>query len=362
MAKAKPAAKVAKEVKATKKAAETAKVKKVAPKKAASKAEVKKTPVKKAAVKTKPKEVKDGPTKESSETAVQANNQGKEVNATEKTIAKAGKRSAKAVKETEEKQAKEERKAASSYEKAESRPKVQQKAPRSKLERRSKNFRKAAELIEKGKTYSLNEAAVLATKTSLVKFDATVEMHIRLNVDPRQADQNVRDTVVLPGGTGKTVRVAVFGDAADVASAKKAGADIAGSEEFLQKLDKEEVDFDVLIATPGMMPKLGKYARLLGPKGLMPNPKSGTVTADVGKAVGEAKAGRIEYRVDSTGIVHIGIGKVSFGDKKLAENAKAILASIKANKPSSIKGAYIQSIFMATTMGPSISVDTSEAN
>ncbi len=346
----------------TTKAAETIKVKKAAPKKAASKSTTKKTPAKKAAVKTKPEEIKDGTTKKSSETATQADIEAKEVKKVETPVAKAGKRSTKALKEAEEKQAKEERKAEATQEKAEAKPKVQQKPARSKLERRSKNFRKAASLIEKDKSYSLDEASALATKTSLVKFDATVEMHIRLNVDPRQADQNVRDTVVLPGGTGKVVRIAVFGDAADVATAKKAGADIAGSEEFLQQLDKEEVNFDVLIATPNMMPKLGKYARLLGPKGLMPNPKSGTVATDVAKAVSEAKAGRVEYRVDSTGIVHLGIGKVSFGDKKLADNAKAVMASIKSNKPNNLKGSYIQSIFMTTTMGPSISVNTAEAN
>ncbi len=296
----------------------------------------------------------NGNTKESDQAAIEtAEEQAEEVK-----TAKAGKRSAKAIKEADEKRAKEERKAldASTDEK----PKQLQKPPRSKLERRGKNFRKAAESIDKDKVYSLAEAVELAVKTNPVKFDATVELHARLGVDPRQADQNVRDTVVLPAGTGKSVRVAVFADADDAAIAKKAGADIAAGDEFLQQLDKGTLDFDVLIATPAMMPKLGKYARVLGPKGLMPNPKSGTVTTDVQKAVSEAKAGKVEYRVDSTGIVHVGFGKVSFGKEKLLDNAKTLTASIKSNKPASIKGSYVKSLFVTTTMGPSIKVDIAE--
>lgn len=303
------------------------------------------------------KEVKDGTTKKSAASETKTT----EKPAKEVKTAKAGKRSAKSIAETEEKQAKEERKASKKAAEAEEaqKPKQVQKV-RSKLERRGKGFRQAAEQIEAGKAYSLAEAMELAIKTSHVKFDATVELHVRLGVDPRQADQNIRDIVALPAGTGKTVRVAVFADADDVAIAKKAGADTAGSDEFLQQLDKGTVDFDVLIATPAMMPKLGKYARLLGPKGLMPNPKSGTVTADVTKGISDAKAGRVEYRVDSTGIVHLGVGKVSFGKDKLADNTRAVLASIKGNRPSSIKGTYVKSIFVTTTMGPSISVDSSE--
>ncbi len=280
----------------------------------------------------------------------------------EKAAAKAGKRSAKAVKEAEEKQAKEERKAQKAEADAEDKPKQSQKPARPRLERRGKNYRKLAEQIEKGKSYSLAQALELAAKTNPAKFDATVELHIRLGVDPKQADQNIRGTVVLPAGTGKSVRVAVFAEADDVAKAKKAGADIAAAEEFLQQLEKGTFDFDILIATPAMMAKLGKYARALGPKGLMPNPKSGTVTTDVAKAVTEAKAGRVEYRVDSTGIVHVGVGKVSFGAGKLGDNTRALLGSIKANKPASIKGTYVRSIYLTTTMGPSISVETAEAN
>ncbi|HSX46373.1 MAG TPA: 50S ribosomal protein L1 [Patescibacteria group bacterium] len=228
------------------------------------------------------------------------------------------------------------------------------------MERRGKKFRKVAEQIESGKAYSVAEAVELATKTSPTKFDATVELHMRLNVDPRQADQNLRDTVVLPAGTGKNVRVAVFADADGVTIAKQAGADLAAADEFLQQLDKGLVDFDILISIPANMPKLGKYARLLGPKGLMPNPKSGTVTNDLAKAVSEAKAGRVEYRVDSTGIIHVGVGKVSFGADKLRDNTQAILNSVKANKPSSVKGSLVKSIYVTTSMGPSILVDAND--
>lgn len=276
-----------------------------------------------------------------------------------KTTAKAGKRSEKALKEADEKVAKEERKAHAAETEATEKPKQAQNPTRSRLQRRAKGYRASAEKVE-DKTYSLKEALDLATKTSHVKFDAGVELHVRLGVDPRQADQNLRDTVVLPAGTGKSVRVAVFADVDQVAAAKKAGADIAAGEEFLQQLDKGTIDFDILIATPATMPKLGKYARLLGPKGLMPNPKSGTVTTDVAKAVTEAKAGRVEYRVDSTGIVHVAVGKVSFGTAKLLENAQAVVASIKGNKPSSIKGNYVKSVYVASSMGPSIRVSESE--
>ena len=273
--------------------------------------------------------------------------------------AKAGKRSQKALKEAEVKHAKEERKAEGDTS-SEEKPKTTVKPARSRLERRSKNYQKSAKLVDRSKSYGVADALELATKTSAVKFDASVELHVRLGVDPRQADQNIRQTVSLPAGTGKTVRVAVFADVDDATKAKEAGADIAAGEEFLQQLEKGEINFDILIATPTMMPKLGKYARVLGPKGLMPNPKSGTVTPNVAKAVSEAKAGRVEYRVDSTGIIHVNIGKVSFGKDKLQDNAKAILESIKAAKPASVKGAYMQSVFVTTTMGPSIPVTLSD--
>lgn len=277
------------------------------------------------------------------------------------TRTKAGKRSAKALEAAEVKAAKEERKAAKAADETQEseQPKQKHKPTRPKIERQGKSFRKAAELIEKDKAYSLEEALELATKTSPVKFDATVELHVSLRVDPRQADQNIRDNLVLPQGTGKTIRVAVFADVDDAAAAKKAGADITGIEDVTKLLEKGSMDFDMLIATPSQMAKLGKYARTLGPRGLMPNPKSGTVTTDVVKAVKEAKAGRVEYRVDSTGIVHLGMGKVSFGRDRLLENAQAVFASIKSNKPASVKGTYVKSIHVSTTMGPSINVEIS---
>lgn len=284
-----------------------------------------------------------------------------EIEAEEKDAktAKAGKRSAKALAEAEEKEAKEARKAKAASEEAAPVAKPAPKA-RPRIERQGKKFQTAAKLVDRNKEYTLKEALDLAGKTSTTKFDSTVELHVNLGVDPRQADQNIRQTLVLPAGSGKTVKVAVFAEDEDVAKAKKAGADVAGNEDFLAQLDKAVIDFDVLIATPAVMPKLGKYARVLGPKGLMPSPKSGTVTTDVAKAITEAKAGKVEYRVDTTGIVHLGIGKVSFGTDKLNDNARAVLASIKAAKPATIKGAYVKSIHVATTMGPSLKVANNE--
>lgn len=269
-----------------------------------------------------------------------------------KGTAKAGKRSAKVVAEAEEKVAKEERKA--SEEEAEVKPKKPVKPTRSRLERRGKKYREAAKAIEKDKVYSLGEAVALAVKSSNVAFDATVELHVNLNVDPRHADQNIRDNLVLPAGTGKKVRVAVFADE-DVKD-----ADLSGVETITKDLEKGSLNFDILIATPANMPKLGKYARVLGPRGLMPNPKSGTVTTDIAKAVEQAKAGRVEYRVDSTGIVHVGAGKTSFKPADLEANLRAILTSLKGNKPASVKGVYVNAIHLTTTMGPSITVAPSE--
>jgi len=262
----------------------------------------------------------------------------------EKTLAKAGKRSAKAVQEEEQKEAKQARK-------SESKPEDTAKAAnqpvkaRTRLERAGKKYQEAAKLIEDGKVYNLSEALELAAKTSPTKFDASIELHVNLGVDPKQADQNVRGTVVMPAGTGKDIKV----EALDEASAEKVFA----------KLDKEEIDFDVLIATPEMMPRLGKYARLLGPRGLMPNPKSGTVTKDVAAAVKEAKAGKVEYRVDQAGIIHLAIGKASFTPDQLNQNAEAVLSSIRAAKPASLKGIYIKSAYLSSTMGPSIKLDLS---
>lgn len=267
--------------------------------------------------------------------------------------AKAGKRSAKAMAIAAEKQQKEERKAKGDNEPA--KPKVVVPPTRSRRERRGRHYKTSADKIEPGKKYNLDEATALAKATSHVKFDATVEIHVNLGVDPRHADQNIRDNVALPSGTGKTVRIAVLSD--DSNAAKAAGADIADGEELLKALEKGIIDFDILITTPSQMSKLGKHARTLGPRGLMPNPKSGTVTNDIAKAVAEAKAGRVEYRVDSTGIVHMGVGKVSFSEKQIMDNLSAVLNSIKSNKPQSVKGNYIKAIHLTTSMGPSIPID-----
>jgi large subunit ribosomal protein L1 len=283
----------------------------------------------------------------------------KQEKAEPKTTAKAGKRSAKAVKEDEEKEAKEVRKATKTKPEAAEVKKLSKKPTRSKVERSGKKFREAAKLVEQDKVYTLSEALDLATKTSTVKFDATVELHINLGVDPRQADQNVRGMVGLPEGTGKSARVAVVTEADDDKKAKDAGADLVGADNVFAALDKEQIEFDILIAAPNMMPKLAKYARMLGPKGLMPNPKSGTVTTDVEKAVKEAKAGRVEYRVDSAGIIHLGIGKVSFGAVKLSKNAQVIIDAVKTAKPASLKGGYIKSAYVSSTMGPGIKVQIS---
>lgn len=269
-------------------------------------------------------------------------------------LAKAGRRSAKTLKEAQERQTKEARKTAKAE--VEAAPKKPAPKPRSRVQRAGKKYREVAKLIDKDKTYSLADALELAVITSAVKFDATVELHVNLGVDPKQADQNVRDSVTLPAGTGKTLRIAVFAEVDDITKAKTAGADIAGDADFLAQLDKEEIDFDVLITSPTLMARLGKYAKLLGPKGLMPNPKSGTITTDIPKAIKDAKAGHIEYRVDQAGIIHLGIGKVSFGAQKLSQNADTVLTSIRAAKPPSLKDIYIKSAFITTTMGPSIKV------
>lgn len=277
----------------------------------------------------------------------------------EETFAKSGKKSKKHLEEVKAEEERQERKKERDHADAVAaeKPKGEKPITRPLIERRGKKYQDAAKLVEKDKVYTLKEALELAIKTSPVKFDASVEAHVRLGVDPRQADQNIRTTLVLPNGNGKTVRVAVFAPLDAAKAAKAAGADIAEDEEFLKQLDKGAIDFDVLISTPQYMPKLGKYARLLGPKGLMPNPKAGTVTADVEKAVKEAKAGKVEYRVDKQAIVHIGLGKVSFGADKLLTNAEAFFDSLKAQKPASLKGTYVKSVFITTSMGPSIQIE-----
>lgn len=277
----------------------------------------------------------------------------------EETFAKSGKKSKKHIEEVKAEEERQERKKERAHDEAvaAAKPKGAKPVTRPLIERRGKKYQDAYKLIEKGKVYTLKDAVELAIKTSPVKFDASMEAHVRLGVDPRQADQNIRTTLVLPNGNGKTVRVAVFAPLDVAKAAKAAGADIAEDEEFLKRLEKGEIEFDILISTPQYMPKLGKFARLLGPKGLMPNPKAGTVTMDVEKAVKEAKAGKVEYRVDKQAIVHIGLGKCSFGADKLLQNAEAFFDSLKAQKPASLKGTYVKSAYITTTMGPSIQIE-----
>lgn len=279
----------------------------------------------------------------------------------EAKVAKAGKRSEKALKEAEEKADKESRKAVADTAPQGEAIANEKKGPAPKsrplIERRGRRYQEAIKKIDKNKTYSLEDAVELAINTNVSKVDATAEIHVRLGVDPRQADQNIRSTVALPHGTGKKITVAVFAPEDQLDNAKEAGADIVGDDTFLKQLEKGIINFDILITMPAYMPKLGKFARVLGPKGLMPNPKSGTVANDVAKAVKEAKAGRVEYRLDKQAILHLGFGKVSFGKDKLVENAQAFLEDLKSNKPSSVKGVFIQSIFVSTSHGPSIKVE-----
>lgn len=272
---------------------------------------------------------------------------------TEVKTAKAGKRSIKAIEASEAKLTKQQNKLAKSEVVVETK-KDSNKPTRTRLERRSKSYKQHYKELDITKRYTPEEATKLIITTNPVKFDATVELHVRLAVDPRQADQNIRDNVLLPAGSGKTVRIAAFVDGDNIEIAKTAGADLVGESEIIKELTAGSFSFDVLVATPSQMPKLGKYARILGPRGLMPNPKSGTVTVDIAKAISESKAGKVEYRVDSGGIVHVGIGKVSFKPAQLLENLETVLSSIQANKPSSIKATYIISAYLTTSMGPSI--------
>lgn len=282
---------------------------------------------------------------------------GAEIEATEEKFAKSGKKSKKHLEEVKAEEERQARKAETkALEEAGEKPRGAAPVTRPKIERRGKKYQAMAKLVE-DKLYSLKDALELATKTNPSKFDATVEVHVRLGVDPRQADQNIRATVVLPHGNGKNVRVAVFAPLDEAKKAAAAGADIAEDEEFLKRLEKGEIDFDVLISTPAYMPKLGKFARLLGPKGLMPNPKAGTVTTDIEKAVKEAKAGKVEYRVDKQAIIHLGLGKTNFDQAKLLENAETFFESLKSHKPASLKGSYVKSVYVTTTMGPSIAVE-----
>ncbi len=222
-----------------------------------------------------------------------------------------------------------------------------------------KNYQDSQKILDRSKLYDTNEAFALCVQTAKAKFDETVELHVRLGVDSRHADQQVRGAIVLPNGTGKSVRVCVFAKGDNAKAAEAAGAEIVGAEELVQKIQTENfMDFDVVIATPDMMGLVGRLGKVLGPRGLMPNPKAGTVTMDVAKAVAEAKAGKIEYRLDKTNIIHCPIGKASFGGDKLVENFEALIGAIVKAKPAAAKGQYIKSCVVSTTMGPGIRVNT----
>ena len=224
-----------------------------------------------------------------------------------------------------------------------------------------KKYQESAKLIEKGKLYDTAEALELVCKTAKAKFDETIELHIKLGVDSRHADQQVRGAVVLPNGTGKDVRVLVFAREDKADAAKAAGADYVGAEDMVQKIQSENwFDFDVVIASPDMMGVVGRIGKVLGPKGLMPNPKAGTVTPDVAKAVEEAKAGKIEYRLDKTNIIHCPIGKASFGAAKLAENFNTLMGAVVKAKPAAAKGQYLRSVTIASTMGPGIKINSAK--
>lgn len=227
------------------------------------------------------------------------------------------------------------------------------------MPKHGKNFRAAAEKVEKFKLYSPLEAVKLVKEVAPAKFDETVEAHFRLGIDTRKADQNIRGSISLPHGTGKTVRVAVFAEGEKAREAEEAGADVIGSDELVAAIQGGEINFDAAIATPNMMAKVGRIGKILGPRGLMPNPKLGTVTMDVAKMVGELKAGRVEYRADRYGICHVPLGRVSFDDQKLVENYAALYTEILRVKPSSAKGRYVKSIALSSTMGPGVKVDLS---
>ena len=223
---------------------------------------------------------------------------------------------------------------------------------------KGKNYQDSAKLIDKTKLYDSNEAIALVCQTSKAKFDETIELHIRLGVDSRHADQQVRGAVVLPHGTGKTVRTLVFAKGDKAEAAKAAGADYVGAEDMVAKITGENwFDLDVVIATPDMMGVIGRLGKILGPKGLMPNPKAGTVTMDVAKAVNEAKAGKIEYRLDKTNIIHCPIGKASFGAEKLQDNFNTLMGAVIKAKPAAAKGQYIKSCVIASTMGPGVKIN-----
>ena len=224
--------------------------------------------------------------------------------------------------------------------------------------KKSKRYQESVKLIDKTKNYGIKEAIEIIEKMPKTKFDQTVELHVKLGVDSKHADQQVRGTVVLPNGTGKTQRVLVFAKGPKAEEAQKAGADFVGAEELIPRIQNDGwFDYDVVVATPDMMGVVGRLGKVLGPKGLMPNPKSGTVTMDVTKAINDIKSGKVEYRLDKTNIIHLGFGKVSFGTDKLLENYETIINAIIKAKPAAAKGQYIKSVAISTTMGPSMYID-----
>ncbi len=228
---------------------------------------------------------------------------------------------------------------------------------------RGKKYKESAKLIDRSKMYEVDDAMELVTKTATAKFDETVEVHVKLGVDSRHADQQVRGAIVLPHGTGKTAKVLVFAKGPKADEAKAAGADYVGEADLVAKIQNENwFDFDIVVATPDMMGVVGRLGKVLGPKGLMPSPKAGTITMDVTKAVNEIKAGKIEYRLDKTNIIHCPIGKASFGKEKLAENFRALMGAIIKAKPSAAKGQYLRSVVVSSTMGPGIKLNTAKVD
>ena len=230
------------------------------------------------------------------------------------------------------------------------------------MAKKGKKYLEAVKLVDRSKSYPITEAIELVKKTNFAKFDATLEVAFRLGVDPKKADQQIRGAVVLPNGTGKTQRVLVFAKGEKLKEAEAAGADFVGDSEYINKIQQGWFDFDVIVATPDMMGEVGKLGRTLGPKGLMPNPKTGTVTFDVTKAINEIKAGKVEYRVDKAGNIHVPIGKASFEDQKLVENFNTVFETMVKAKPSAAKGTYMKNVTVTSTMGPGVKVDPSSVS
>jgi large subunit ribosomal protein L1 len=228
------------------------------------------------------------------------------------------------------------------------------------MAKRGKKYLEKAKMIEQGKRYVPGEAVSLVKNTSITKFDGTVNLSIKLDIDPKRSDQMVRGTVNLPGGTGKKTRVVVIAKGEKIKEAESAGADHAGAEDLIEKISKGWTDFDVAIATPDIMASVGKLGKVLGQKGLMPNPKTGTVTFDVGKTVKEFKSGKVEYKTDKTGVIHVPIGKISFGEDKIGSNLTSVVEAVSKSKPSSVKGTFIKSVALSATMGPAVKVDVSK--